>query len=165
LQVDLVTPIDASWWPRLWAWVQQHPALNTDDSTPTTEAAFVALMQARTATERFWGVTADGAPCGVIAYRAFTPRGGMFHGICFDEGVWGTGVTRTAVRGVLAALATEGVGTVLAAFFPENVRVDRFLARLGAVEEPTLGMRVRRSGHWQPLQIVRFDLARQRKVA
>ena len=161
--VELVSPVTADWWPRVWGWMQQHPHWNCDDTTPTTVEDFADLMTQRASCEWIWGVTADGQPCGVIAYQPEpdTAQIGMFHGICFDEAVWGTGVAREAVARVLTELFAQGTRTVVAAYFADNARVARFLQRLGAVDDPVLHVTTSRGGRVEQLRVVRFTVERR----
>jgi hypothetical protein len=62
--VSLVSPLPASWYPRLWAWVQEDPTANLDDDSPRTAAAFRLALQTRAAIERTWGVLVDETPVG-----------------------------------------------------------------------------------------------------
>lgn len=164
-RIVLVSPVPTSWFPRLWAWMQEDPTANLDDFGPRTVGAFVAEMRRRAETERTWGVCVDGVPVGVIAYHQQNRIAGMFHGICFTEAVHGTGVAHAAVGQVLAQLWAEGVDQVAATFFADNTRVARFLARLGATPIGVRTAATLRGGVPMDMPVVLFTApARLRKA-
>lgn len=155
MTVDLVVP-DASWWPLMWSWVQEAPAMNLDDHGPTTEAAFAADMEQRLTSEWLWGVTMDGERVGAIGVAPITGRTAMFHGILFAAAVHGVGVSQRAVRDVLAWLWARGMDKVSAAYFSDNGRVGAFLSRLGAVPEGVMRRQTVRGGQALDLTLVAF---------
>jgi RimJ/RimL family protein N-acetyltransferase len=137
--------------------------LNCDDTTPTTLEGFVDLMRVRGEAEWIWGVRHDQTPCGVIAFFPVTDAEGEFHGICFDEAVWGLGIAERALRVVLVHLAVAGIEEVRAGYFAENQRVHHFLRKLGAVDDPSFVMSARCGGQYVRLHgvVIRNPVARE----
>src|SRR6266478_518349 len=119
-----------------WKWINEYPERNLDDYGPRTFADFVSEIYARHAAgELTWCVYKEGQPCGIIGYKPWTPHCGTFHGICFTQSAWGRETTATAVKLVLDQLFSGGVQKVSAFFFADNVKINRFLCDLGAVQE------------------------------
>lgn len=146
--MKLISPVPASWWPILWAWLQEDTIANLDDSAPTTCDQFAEKMDSRQwiLGERLFGVTCDDEPVGVIGFMPISDRVGAFHGICFTRSVHGSSVTRDAVRRVLDVLVMDGYVKIQACFFAHNRRVARFLAHLGFEEEGRLRAQTTQQG-------------------
>lgn len=153
--VTLVSPLPASWLPRLWDWIQEAPAAHLDDTGPPTVEAFItALLHRQAAGERSWGIEVDGIPVGAIGYAPITRRLGTLHGICVTTAVCGTGTARAALFQILDELFASGVEKIAASYFADNLRVHRFLARAGFVEEGLLVDHTVRDGQPLSLRIV-----------
>lgn len=150
LDLAPLAPRVSLWVPRIWGWMQQHPELNIDDDGPQSLGAFAKDMQERQGTEAMWGVT-DTEPCGIIALKPLTPRTAIFHGICFDEAVWGTGVAEHAVRHVMVNAWEAGIEKIGAIFFAHNRRVARFLDKRGFVDEGVL--KAQAMQHGKPIDL------------
>lgn len=144
--LTLTSPLPASGYPSAWAWLREFPSANFDDYGPATFSDFCGAMIERSKAERTWGVLHCGVPCGIIAYLPITPRSGTFHGICFSREVHGTGVARAAVSRVIQEIFESGIEKISATFFADNLRVARFLASLGAVDEGLLRKHTVRDG-------------------
>jgi len=130
-----------------WKWINEFPERNLDDYGPHDEASFVADMLARrVAGEKTWCAYKNGEPCGIIGYKPWTPTHGVFHGICFTQAAWGRETTATAVKLVLGQIFYSGVEKVSAFHFADNVKINRFLRDLGAVQEGYLVKQALRGG-------------------
>ncbi len=135
MSFSLVSPFPPGELPLAWAWLHEFPANNFDDYGPTTYAEFAEEMERRGGAEQTWGIMAAGHLCGIVAYLPYTPRSGTFHGVCFTRSVHGTGIPRAAVRAIADEIFASGVEKISASFFASNLKVHRFLAGLGAVDE------------------------------
>lgn len=152
MTIEFVSPVPLTWAPMLLDWLRERPECNFDDYGPSTVEGIEAKLS--NVTIRSWGVVYEGAPCGVIAYQALTPEVGGFAGICFTESVHGKGVALLAVQRVLNRLWAEGVEKISATYFADNLRVARFLAKLGAVREGLLRAHTRRNGAPVDMELV-----------
>ncbi len=152
MTIELVHPDPVIWAPMVLEWLHEHPKCNFDDYGPRTVDEIEAKLA--NVTIRTWGVIHDGAPCGVIAYQSIAPEFGAFAGICFTESVHGKGIARLAVQRVLNRLWAEGVEKISASYFADNLRVARFLAKLGAVREGLLRAQTRRNGEPVDMELV-----------
>lgn len=151
-----LVPATIAWSDQMWAWMQEAPDLNLDDSGPQTAEAFADELTRRLHTEWVWGVTWQDQPVGAIGVALPTARVAWFHGIVFTQAVHGLGVSQTAVLDVLGGLWDLGVAKVSASYFADNVRVGRFLSRLGAQPEGLLKQQTTRHGQPVDLQLVAF---------
>lgn len=134
-EVTLVSPFPPDKFSLVWQWVNEYPDRNLDDFSPQTCEDFINVMNARVHTEQSWGVAKGSELCGIINYCPWSEHCGIFHGICFTERAWGRETTEKSVRLVLAQLFSEGVHKVSAMYFSDNIKIDRFLRDLGAVQE------------------------------
>jgi RimJ/RimL family protein N-acetyltransferase len=155
--VNVVSPFPRAAYPLAWGWLRQFPQHNFDDSGPRTVDEFAAEMDRRLASgERAWGFEHGGNLAGIAGYAPLAAHWGMFHGICFDERVHGKGIARAAIEAVLTELFAQGVEKISASYFAENTRIERFLARLGAIEEGYLHRQARRGGQPVDMRLVAF---------
>jgi RimJ/RimL family protein N-acetyltransferase len=144
--VTLITPIPPAGDGLLWQWLREDPAANFDDGGPRTFEAFQAMMARRRQHERTWWVIVDGVPQGAIGVQILSRRLAKFNGVCFTRAACGTGVARTAVIQVLAALWSDGVEKIEIQCFATNRRVRRFFEKLGAECEGTLARHTTQHG-------------------
>ncbi len=135
MDVEIISPLPRSWWPNVWAWLQDDRALSFDDYGPETEAEFENQLEVRLQREWLWGVTADGESVGAIGVAPVSDRMASLHGIVFKESARGKGIAAVAVKKVLDALWLTGMEKIVATYFSDNMRVHGFLKHLGAVEE------------------------------
>jgi RimJ/RimL family protein N-acetyltransferase len=144
----VIAPLPADWYPRLWAWMQEDPDANGDDTAPKTCDAFEMALRGRAARgEQSWGFTHEGTPIGAMAFQPLSGDVGTLHGICFTRAVHGTGLPRAAVAVVLTELHAAGMRKICASYLVTNARVERFLQKLGFVIEGTLRDHTTVHGH------------------
>ena len=145
--VWIQSPFPAEHLSLAWEWINEFPERNLDDYGPRDLASFITDIEARHAAgESTWCVYKKGQPCGIISYKPWTPMHGTFHGICFTKSVWGRETTTTAVQLVLDQIFRSGVVKVSAFHFADNIKINRFLRDLGAVQEGYLEKQAMRGG-------------------
>lgn len=110
----------------------EFPSSNLDDSGPKTAVELGESLRAKQkAGEKVYLVVYRGRPVGAIGYAQTSPDEGRFRGICFTREVHGSGVPFQAVRMVLDQAFNSGTRIVGAVVFADNVRVQKFLKKLG----------------------------------
>jgi RimJ/RimL family protein N-acetyltransferase len=141
----------------LWDWLRQFPAANFDDQGPKTRADFELEMARRQACgELFWTVEYGKRAVGVIGIAPISARLAMFHGVCFDRSVHGTGIASQAIRAVLDELFGQGFDKVSAAYFADNTRIHKLFQRLGARNEGYLRAHTVRAGKPLDMRLIAF---------
>jgi len=153
--LTLESPAPSEWGPIVWQWMHQHPDLNFDDGSATTQDVWLAGLAAEAAEgERTWGARSDGRPIGFLGMRPLSPRVWMSRGLCFCRSVHGTGLPHLATARALAEVFALGAEKVCAPYYAHNVRVGAFLRGLGAVEEGCLRGQVTQHGRPVDLKLV-----------
>ncbi len=141
--------------PLLWQFMLEFPKHNFDDGGPQTFEQFERAMAERIAHEVLVGFTIeDGSFVGATAYRPFTPRSGVLHGMCFSRSVHGTGLAAEAMRGFLDSLFRDGAEKVSAQLHADNIRAWRFFKKLGFVQEGLFRAHTTRAGRLIDLRII-----------
>jgi RimJ/RimL family protein N-acetyltransferase len=135
MQIDLIYQFPEEFYQNAWCWLNENWAANFDDFSPKNYAEFEAHMRERVSNEEVWCVLADGAPVGIIGYLQLSPVKGLLRGVCFTKWTHGTPVTRQAVAQLLEKKFAEGTTKIGLAYFQKNIRVGRFMQRLGAKVE------------------------------
>lgn len=144
--MELVTPFPVDRLTDVWQWAQEFPSANFDDYGANQESDFIEQIKDRMKREVIWGVTKESRLCGIVAFLPITNRMGTFHGICFAKGHCSFIEKRRAVQGVIDSLFSLGIEKICATYFSDNVKIDRFLADLGAIEEGVLRKHTVRGG-------------------
>lgn len=142
LDIQLVTPFPAEHYGQLWAWLNQEPSANFDDSSPKTLEEFSASMETRQKSQMIYEVVQHGQPIGVIGIEHFThvtPQA-KFVGICFTKEACGKGIALEAVKMVLQKTFSGGAQSVVAMYHSDNIAVSKMFRKLGVA----LGDRKRR---------------------
>lgn len=122
----------------LWNWLMQFPKANLDDSSPKTLEEFERVFPLLSAGGReLWGVLVDGVLLGAIGFQELSPGLGTLRGISFDRSAHGSGAPLAAMRMILERAWKSGFRKVEAEMFASNVRVYKFLKKLGAISEGT----------------------------
>lgn len=145
-------PIDQL--PRAWEWMGQYPLANFDDFGPTTYEQFETEMKRRADSEDLFGIFHNSEPCGFVGAFVLSPQCCMLHGICFDKAVHGLGVAKPAVRAVMDIIFNQGFKKIAASYFADNLRIHRFLQKLGFVEEGYLHRQTMRIGKEIDMRLV-----------
>ncbi len=140
--------------PRLWEFLLEFPKHNFDDGGPRTFEQFERAMAERVAHEILVAFDRDEAFIGATAYRPFTPRSGVLHGMCFSRAVHGTGLATEAMRGFLDSLFRDGAEKVSVQLHADNVRAWRFFKKLGFVQEGLFRAHTTRAGRLIDLRII-----------
>jgi RimJ/RimL family protein N-acetyltransferase len=152
--LDLITPFPLSAAEDAWEWAKHAPTQSFDDYGPQSLEEFRMELAERNRTEHTWAVTAAGVPVGFVGFQWTSDRTGMMRGIVFAPWVHGRGVARNGVRAVLHELFSAGCEKVSATYFSENKQIDRFLKKLGAVEEGLLRQQTLQGGRPIDMRIV-----------
>lgn len=143
-----VVPADSSWWPSVWAWMQDAPHANMDDDSPQTPEAFSAVMDQRCLTgELIFGLIVDGMRVGVMGYLPINHRLAMLHGICLRPECQGQGYGTQAVLHLLAHLKSVGVEKVTATYYATNQPIRALLQKMGFRDEGFLVDHITQQGH------------------
>ncbi len=140
----------------MWEWVNQAPEFNFDDYGPQDYVAFTMEMRQRQLVEMQSIALLDHRPVGIMTFLPLTERMGMLHGICFDESVHGKGVAQWAMMDFLAAVFDGPIEKICASFFADNLRVHRFLTKLGAEDEGLMRRHTIRKGLAIDMRMIAF---------
>jgi len=149
--LSLQTPFPIQSADLLWSWLQESPDSNLDDYGPQTAEECARELAVRNKREITWMVKQDGAPVGFIGFAPFNARHGSLHGVCFTQSACGTGAARIALAWVITYLFSTGIEKISASYFADNLRVDRFLRKLGFQEEGLMRKQTLRRG--QPVDM------------
>jgi RimJ/RimL family protein N-acetyltransferase len=140
--------------PRLWEFMLEFPRHNFDDGGPQTFEQFERAIAERIAHEILVAFDVEGVFAGAVAYRPFTPRSGVLHGMCFAKAVHGSGIPAEAMRGFLDSLFRDGAEKVSAQLHADNTRAWRFFKKLGFVQEGLFRVHTTRAGRLIDLRII-----------
>jgi RimJ/RimL family protein N-acetyltransferase len=163
--IQLVSPFprrDCGW---LWRLLNEAPAQNLDDTSPTSAAGIKAeVIDRETHGEMVWQVVQAGQKIGVIGYARINDEWGSFHGISFTKKVHGTGAAIEAVSMVLRQVFASGVKKVMAVHFEDNHQVWKFLQKLGARENGIKHNHTPRGGVKVNVRVATIDAVHFRDV-
>lgn len=155
----LITPFPPEHYTLLWDWANEFPLNNMDDSAPVNFNYFCVEMERRVERgETIWEIEAFGEPVGAVGYFPINREKGAFHGICFTQNVHGTGIPRLAVEEIIQKIFDTGVQQIRAAYFSDNIRISKFLKKLGAVEVAHIPRETTRKG--QPIDMTTVAIFR-----
>jgi len=141
--LQIVTPFPPEHYERLWGWLRQFPSQNFDDAGPKSLDELTQDMAARSESgQTIYEVLQSGEPVGVIAVSKvdFIHHQAKFCGICFDKAVHGKGIAIEAVRVVLRKLFADGVQSVVAAYFSDNIAARKMFQKLGQYSAGRVGI-------------------------
>jgi GNAT superfamily N-acetyltransferase len=139
-------------WPRLWAWMQDAPDCNLDDSSPSTEAAFIEELHRRIADgELIVGLYLPDheAPVGAIGLKPVAD-GVWLHGLCIAP-EW----QRKGLGAALLAVMASTYGDVQASYYSDNAGIRRTFAKAGYQVRGHIHGQVTRHGEPVELEYVR----------
>jgi len=119
----------------LWKWLNDDRKCNFDDFGPRSYTEFYDEMSLRMETEDLFAVCADGSLIGAIGFHPINHHIGALHGICFAKRVHGTQITKKAMGMFLEKIFRSGIHKIQVSYFQDNIRVGRFLEKLGCVVE------------------------------
>ena len=151
--------------------LHEYPLQNFDDAGGITSVARLAWDVARRqeAGETIWEVVQAGQPIGVVGYASISSEVAALHGICFLSSVHGTGIPLAAVQMAFETIFAQGHDLIFAGHFADNIPIQKFLAKLGAVEHHGNSHEVARCGKMVPVRIVTVKasdfFAMRRRVA
>jgi len=141
--------------PKLWDFMLEFPKHNFDDGGPQTLEQFELDIAERVAQEVLVGFHLDDRDfIGAAAYRPFTPRQGVLHGVCFAKRVHGTGIPLEAMQGFLQGLFLDGAEKISAQLHADNTRAWRWFKKLGFVQEGLFRAHTTRAGKLIDLRII-----------
>lgn len=157
------SPFPADCYDRLWAWLNEWPERNFDDTFPKEWGVlqFAQHMRERSLSgEQTWMISNDvGEPCGIVCCQPMYPWAARLRGICFARGMMPPAQKREAVRQIIANPFSMGVEKMSAQYFAHNTRIAKFLTDLGFREEGYLKAETRQQG--KPVDCVLVALHRE----
>lgn len=129
LTLRRLTPADA---PAMHAIFSDAEAMRYWSRLPHTELAETEAWIAKTMAAVGSG---EGDDFGVLYQGALVGRVGLWQsneiGFIFAPSVWGTGIAREAVLALIERTRARGATSIMADIDPRNLRVARFLEKLG----------------------------------
>lgn len=140
--------------PRLWEFMLEFPRHNFDDGGPATFEQFEQNMAQRLGHELLAAFDLDGEFIGATAYRPFSLRSGVLHGMCFSKKVHGSGVPAEAMGAFIKSLFRDGAEKISAQLHADNARAWRFFKKLGFVQEGLFREHTTRAGRLIDLRII-----------
>ncbi len=139
-------PFPREHYPMLWGWLLEFPENNFDDAGLKNLEDFTRLMDRdRELGREIFEVTHDRIPVGAISIRK-SKETARFNGICLTREVHGRGIAAAAVGQILDNLFREGIRSVTATYFSDNVAVRKMFQKLGAVDVEEIQNATMRAG-------------------
>ena len=147
MSIELI-PFDLEHIEPSWGWLLEYPKHNFDDFGPKCIEDWTKLCACRVQDEGelTFTVTLDGEAVGIIGVTWPGGRLAVMHGICFARRVHGKGIAAEAMRRLISQLFASGVERIEAYSLAGNLRVHRFLTKLGFHQEGILRQRTVQNG-------------------
>lgn len=159
MNIEVRSPFPIEALPRIWRWIEPFREKLSDDFSPKTLEAFIAMKLPHWDRKRTWAVYGDGELGGLIEFEKLTPYVGTAHFLLKPE-FQRQGLSMKAAR--IAAediFEHEGVGK-LAFFIPSgNLAIGSLLVNLGAKREGTLEGHTLRGG--KPTDLWIYGLSKE----